>query len=402
MKSCRSLFTLHSSLFTLHSFARQTGIPLHPKDIKYAELDYKVPPASQFREVLSNGMVVYIAEDRMLPTFDLIVTLRAGSVLVPDEKVGLASLTGEQMRDGGTKSMKPEELDERVEFLAASLSISIGETRGRAGLSCLAKDIDEGLALLIETLRYPRFDEERLRLAKEQRQQNIKRRNDSTAAISRVEWGFLMNGSDHFSNRYTSSASLGAITRNDMFEFHRRYIHPGNMIVHVAGDFDRKEMLAKLDKAFGNWPAGETGPTSVPSPDFTPKPGVYMVHKEDVNQGRIAIGHKGVMRGSPDEFPLQVMNGILGASGFRSRLVANVCSDEGLAYNKGSRPASRLCRSHPVSSASFHSEPSGPVSGPAIKVTLCPRCARSRQVSTVFSCAPPMISRVMMWQICMR
>ena len=72
-----------------------------------------------------------------------------------------------------------------------------------------------------------------------------------------------------------------------------------------------------------------------------------MIHKEDVNQGRVAIGHKGVIRGSPDEFPLQVMNGILGASRFRSRLVARVRSDEGLAYNTGSRPAPArrgLCR----------------------------------------------------------
>ena len=62
-----------------------------------------------------------------------------------------------------------------------------------------------------------------------------------------------------------------------------------------------------------------------------------MIHKEDVNQGRVTIGHKAIMRGSPDEYALQVTNGILGASGFRSRLVAKVRSDEGLAYNTGSR-----------------------------------------------------------------
>ena len=80
----------------------------------------------------------------------------------------------------GRDSDEREELDERVEFLAARLFSSIGDTRGAAGVSLLSKDIDAGLALLVDVLRYPRFDEARLRLAKERMLQNIKRRNDST------------------------------------------------------------------------------------------------------------------------------------------------------------------------------------------------------------------------------
>ncbi len=315
----------------------QEPLPAHPNDLTYPPLDYELAPASQFRETLSNGMVVFIAEDRMLPTFDLNITLRTGGALEPPSKAGLASLTGEQMRDGGTKNLTPAQLDERVEFLAASLSSRISDTQGRASLSCLAKDVDEGLALLVEMLRYPRFDEERLRLAKEKRLQNIKRRNDSTSSISRIEWGFFMDGEDHFSNRYPSSKTVNALTRDDLFAFHRKYIHPGNMIVVVAGDFERGKMLQKLETVFGDWRVGETGPTTFPKPHHVPKAGVYVVHKEEVNQGRVSIGHKAIMRGSPDEFALQVMNGILGAAGFRSRLLSKIRSDEGLAYNTGSR-----------------------------------------------------------------
>ena len=245
-------------------------------------------------------------------------------------------MAGEQLRDGGTESLSPEALDERVEFLAASLRSSVDETRGTASLSLLAKDIDEGLALLVEMLRHPRFDEQRLRLSKEHRLQNIKRRNDSTATIEAIEWGFLMNGDDHFSNCYTSSASINAITRDDLLAFHRQYYHPGNMIIAVTGDFDRDKMLQKIEQAFGDWPAGESAPTTVPQPAHQPVPGVYVVHKDDVNQGRVSIGHKSVTRGSPDEFPLMVMNAILGGSGFQSHLVAKVRSDEGLAYSVGS------------------------------------------------------------------
>ena len=312
-------------------------VPPHPEQLVYPPLEYSVPAAEQFREVLPSGMVVYIAEDRLLPTFDLNVLIHTGGAFDPPGKAGLASLMGEQLRDGGTARLSPEELDERVEFLAARLSSNVEDTRGSAGISLLSKDIDEGLALLVEVLRTPRFDEERFRLAKERRLQNIKRRNDSTEGIEGIEWGFLLDGEDHFTNRYPSTASINAITVEDMRAFHDKYYHPGNMILSVSGDFDRQEMLARIAQAFGDWPVGEPAPRSFPAPQHEPAPGVYVIHKDDVNQGRVSIGHKAIMRGSPDEFALRVMDTILGSGGFQSRLVGKVRSDEGLAYSVGSR-----------------------------------------------------------------
>ena len=146
-----------------------------------------------------------------------------------------------------------------------------------------------------------------------------------------------MNGPDHFSNRYPSSSSINNITRDDLVGFHKRYIHPGNMLIAVSGDFSRAEMLSKLEQAFSDWPVGEPGPKGFPDSYHEPPTGVFVVNKEDVNQGRVTIGHKAIMRGTPDEFPLIVMNGILGGAGFKSRLFQRVRSDEGLAYNTGSR-----------------------------------------------------------------
>ena len=311
-------------------------IPAHPDGLVYPSLEYTLPPAEQFREVLSNGMVVYIAEDRMLPTLDISVSLRAGGAFDPPGREGLASLACEQLRDGGTQKLTPEELDERIEFLAATLSTQCGDTSGTAVLSCLSKDVDEALGLLIDVLRHPRYDEERLRKAKERRLQNVKRRNDRTSTIEQIEWGFLMNGEGHFSNEYPSTASIEAITRDDLLAFHRRCVHPGNLMLAVSGDFDRAAMLARLERAFSGWPAGEPAPKTFPAPQHSPAPGVYVIHKDGVNQGRVSLGHGSVLRGTPDEFALRIMNGILGAAGFQSRLAANVRSDQGLAYSVGS------------------------------------------------------------------
>jgi len=58
--------------------------------------------------------------------------------------------------------------------------------------------------------------------------------------------------------------------------------------------------------------------------------------EKEVNQGRVSIGLPSVRREDPDVYALEVMNEILGGSGFTSRITRTVRSNEGLAYSAGS------------------------------------------------------------------
>jgi zinc protease len=73
----------------------------------------------------------------------------------------------------------------------------------------------------------------------------------------------------------------------------------------------------------------------VPAELYTAAPGLYRMHK-DVNQGRVTIGLPVVKRDHPDIYALEVMNELLGGSGFTSRITKTVRSNEGLAYSAGS------------------------------------------------------------------
>ena len=314
---------------------RPADIPAHPTQLKFAPLSYTPPKRDNYRHVLSNGAVVYAVEDHDLPLVNVSTIVRTGSYLDPAGKEGLASLTGGQMRAGGTTSKTPEQFDEAADFLAANISSSIGATQGGAGLNVLAKDVDQGLALYFEMLKNPAFNEERLKLAKSQVLQAMERRNDNTSTIEAREWERLMRG-EHFSTKFSTKASIESVTREDMAAFHKRYYHPGNFIFAVSGDFDTKQMLAKLEAAMQGWPVGKEAVPGVPKPTHTPVAGVYAVHKADVNQGRVTIGHLGDMRDNPDAFALTIMNDILGCGGFTSRIMSRVRSDEGLAYSAGS------------------------------------------------------------------
>jgi zinc protease len=183
-------------------------------------------------------------------------------------------------------------------------------------------------------LREPRFQEDRLQLAKENTLQEMKKRNDEASSIEAREWNVLMYGEKHYLNRFTTEASVKSITRDELVAFHKAWVHPGNMIAAVSGSFDREEMLRKLEAAFANWPSTRLAVPPGPGRALHAAPGLYRIDKE-VNQGRVSIGLPVVKRDHPDIYALEVMNEILGGSGFTSRITKTVRSNEGLAYSAG-------------------------------------------------------------------
>lgn len=313
----------------------QGGVPPHPRELKYSALEYAPPKPSTYRQTLRNGVVGFFVEDHELPLVNVAALVRVGSYLDPAGKTGLAAATASLMRSGGTTHYKSEEFDEEVDFIAASISSSTGPTSGSVSVNFMAKDVDRALELFFDMLRNPAFQQDQLDLYKGQVLQAMERRNDSTDGIESREWNRLMRGERHFSTAQSTKASISPLAREDMLQFHKRYYHPANLIFAVSGDFDTAQMKEKLEKAMAGWEAGARS-TEAPKPDHVPAPGVYLVDKSDVNQGRVSIGHLGIMRGNPDEFAIDMMNDILGGSGFTSRIMNRVRTDEGLAYSAGS------------------------------------------------------------------
>ncbi|MBZ5588676.1 MAG: insulinase family protein [Acidobacteriia bacterium] len=314
-----------------------TEIPARPERLNFPPLNFNVPNAAAMRVKLANGVPCYIAEDRMLPLVTVQVLLRGGQYLEPAGKEGLAELTGTVWRTGGAGKLEAKALDEELDFLAASLTASVRGVSGTVSLNLLSKDIDRGLSLLMDVLREPRFDEVRLAKAKEDMLSEMKRRNDETEAIEGRELDRLIYGTGYWLNRLATKASVDGITRDDLIAFHKRLANPANFVLAVAGDFDRAAMIAKLNATLGAWKASGPAVPQVPQPSESAKPGVYLVNKPDVNQGRVSIGHIGVKRPLADEFALSVANDILGGGGFTAWMMSRVRSDEGLAYSAYSR-----------------------------------------------------------------
>jgi zinc protease len=316
--------------------AAASTIPIRPERLAFPPLVYEPPTPEQYRVQLKNGPVAYVVPDRELPLVNIAIYVHTGEYLEPVAKKGLASLTGFLLARGGTRSKTAEELEERLAFLAANLNSGVSDTQGSVSLNLLAKDLDEGLALLREVLAEPRFQEDKIALRKQQMLQAMRQRNDDSSDIEQREQGFLAFGEHFWANQYATAASVESIQRTDIERFHRQWFHPANFVVAASGDFGRDAFVQKLEALFADWPfAGEKAPPIPANTTFAAK-GVYVVDK-DVNQGRAAILLPGILRDDPDYFPVTIMNDILGGGGFTSRIVNRVRSDEGLAYDAHSR-----------------------------------------------------------------
>ncbi len=299
---------------------------------KFKPLNF-VPPKVD-RVVLENGMILYLLEDHDLPIFNITARIRTGAIYEPQEKAGLASLTGFVMRSGGTVSMPADKMNEELEFMAAYVEPSIDRESGSASLSTIKKDIDKGLKIFADVLINPAFPEDKIRMRKDEVVESIRRENDNPAQIAQREFRKIMYDSKHPYSRKVEGTleSIEKIARDDMIAFHKKYFRPNNIILGISGDFNKDEIIKKLNTVFSNWKKEEIQFPEVPKVDRRFEKAVFYAYK-DINQANVIMGHLGIHRKSPDYFPVMIMNFILGGGSFTARIPGRIRSDEGLAYS---------------------------------------------------------------------
>ncbi|MCJ7525739.1 MAG: insulinase family protein [Candidatus Aminicenantes bacterium] len=300
-----------------------------PKDpFQFAKLNQiKMPEVKQV--TLKNGLKLFLVEDKSLPTIDMRGMIYSGSVYEPAEKAGLASITGEVLRSGGTQKLNGDQLDRELETMAAQIETGIDDESGYIQISLLKENLDRVLALTADILRRPVFAQEKIDLAKITQRTVISRRNDNIAAITNREFNKLIYGPQSPFSRQSEYATIDAISREDIVQFYKTHFHPNRMLLAVWGDFDARQMVKKIEALLGDWPAGSAQKPELPVVNYQFAKTVSHIQKTDVNQSNIMLGHIGGLMDSPDFPTLTIMNRILSFD----RMFKIVRTDEGLAYS---------------------------------------------------------------------
>ncbi len=323
-------FPVAALIAALAFFSTPVVAQKHYKDLTYPPLtDIQVPEVD--RTELPNGLVLYLLEDHSLPKVEGIALIRTGSRFEPAEKVGLASITGQVMRTGGTPARPGEEIDRTLANTGSVVETGIGNSSASASLYCLRENLPQVLEILADLLRNPAFPEDKIELAKVQQRSAIARRNDNVGGIAGREFSKLLYGTSSPYARSTEYATIHSITRDDLIGFHSKYFHPNQIALGLWGDFSAAEVKSLVSRYFGSWQREDVELPPLPEVSTDWEASVNFIAKDDVNQTNLRMGHLGGRRDDEDYFALQLMSKILGG-GFSSRLFRRIRTELGLAY----------------------------------------------------------------------
>lgn len=286
------------------------------------------------REMLPNGIVLLVSERPAVPIVIVRAYTRAGAVLDPAGKEGLANLTGAVLTRGTAKRTGPQ-LDSAIEFVGGSLEAGAGRDGMSASVAILKKDVGLGLDLLQEVVLTPAFPDSEVKRKVSEIQAEIKRSEESPDTVaSRALTKIVYPGHPYGRPAEGTIESVARLTRDDVVQFHRNFVRPDTTIIAVVGAITVAEARREVLKRFGAWAAPSAPPPSVPLVTPPPAPREERVERE-LTQATLIFGRQAVQRRAPDYFPLAVAAYILGG-GSTGRLYGRVREEGGLAYSVGS------------------------------------------------------------------
>ncbi len=286
------------------------------------------------RIVLDSGITVFIKEDQSAPSIDMAFSWTGGSNTTALDGLAAFDIADQLLSEGGTSELDPIRLQEVKDELGLRFSIRLGATQSAATFWSLSRNFDQTFALALAMLKTPRLDPTRLETIKGQYIEMMRRRYDNPW------WGAWMVhqhvfNHDHARLGYQSTRNqIEAITGEEVRQLWRTYLGRDNLFVTVVGDFDKDEMIKAIEAGLGSWQEAVRPEREYITREPVIRPGVYNVEKELPSVAINVAQHLALDRTAPqaDHAALEILNNILGGSGFRSRLMERLRSDEGLTY----------------------------------------------------------------------
>jgi zinc protease len=270
-----------------------------------------------YESSLANGMKIYGIQSNELPLVNFSIRIKGGQLMDKMELPGVANLMTDIMQEG-TKNKTPEELEDAIGQLGASINMYTSQEYITVSANCLARYFDETVALVEEMLLEPRWDEEEFARIKTRQINNIKQRSSNPNAIASQVSDKILYGDGHiFSQPIGGSVeSVEKITIDDLKAYYENNFAPNISAFHIAGNVSESDVKASLSSMNEKWAKKEVAMPEYTINDVPEDVKVYFANFSNAKQSVIRIQRMAVKRNDPDYFPLTVANyGLGGNSG---------------------------------------------------------------------------------------
>lgn len=300
-------------------------VPVNPQTLRV-----QLPKPQE--AVLKNGLRVSLLEDHKLPTFSMQLYFNGGGLADPADKRGVAMVTASQLREG-TKQRSSREIAEQLATLGAALSSTAGPASGESVvvLTGLSDNIEQTLAIVSDVIRNPTFPASELDKFRARFLAQLQLQRANPGFQAQEQFMRAIYGEHPGALVVPSEAVIKALTSADLAAFHAARYRPNNAFLVAHGDITLKELVARLERHFGDWERADLNKVSLPAPKGPEKARILLVDRPGSVQTSLWIGSLGIERNSDDYFAMLVMNHILGG-GPASRLFMNLREDKGYTY----------------------------------------------------------------------
>jgi zinc protease len=275
------------------------------------------------------GINVWLVEEHSIPFVALELREDGGASLDEPGKRGAINLmTG--LLEEGSGEMNAQEFQAARESLAATFKFDVYDDAFSVSAKFLTENRDQAVALLRQALNEPRFDNDAIERVRAQvlagLASDAKNPNRIASQVFNAE---AFGGHPYGSSSSGTVESVTALSRDDLIAAHRNVLTRDRAFVSAVGDINADELGQIVDDLLGALP--QSGPPLPARIEFGLTGGIDVV-PFDTPQSVAIFGQRGMKRDDPDFFAAYVLNNILGASGFESRLMHEVREKRGLTY----------------------------------------------------------------------
>ena len=302
-------------------FRSQAPAPLPPHPITI--------PAPR-ETVLANGLAIVVVEDHRLPLVSYRLAFRVGTAFDPPQVPGLTDLLAGLLPEG-TESRTSREIAEEVARMGASLSAGANSDYTIVAASALSNFNEQILDLMAEVVLQPSFPENEVELAKQNTKESLRQQRAQPSFLASEMVSRVMFGEHPYAIVAPTPESIDRSSRDEFVRFHRANFVPNNAVFIVVGDVKYEQIIQKLESLFSTWERGAELVTNFPAPPVRNKRTAYLVDRRGSAQSNIVIANSGIVRTSPDYFPMLLMHTVLGANA-SSRLFMNLREEKGYTY----------------------------------------------------------------------
>lgn len=266
-------------------------------------------------KTLKNGMIVSGIQQDEIPVATFSLVIEGGHLLDNMQKNGVANLMSDILMEG-TANKTPEELEEEIELLGASINMYTTRESIVIRGNTLTRNLQKTMDLMSEILLEPRWDEEELARLKTKTINQIERSDANPNAVANRVYNRILYGDDHIFSYPTSGTaeSVKAITMQDLKDFYNNNFSPSVSRFQIVGKINKNEVLKDLKTLEDGWSAKEVNIPEYPVANTRDKASLYFVDIPNAKQSVINIGYVSIPRTDADFYPLEVMNYKLGGS----------------------------------------------------------------------------------------